>query len=217
MVADIGIGPHNLAALAERSYEVRGDYPSLLFEGGWHSSGELLQRSRRIAAGLGELGIGPGERVVVTMANCPEVAILYQAIWRAGAVVTPATFLLPPEDLRHIVADAEAAAVVTTPEFVDKVQAAVAGVPSVRAVICTGDAAPGVTPLESLERAQPAAIVDRDDSDLAALLYTGGTTALCCRPCSWISDRNACGSNHRSSAATPCSSACMPTIVTNSP
>ena len=176
MVAHIGIGPHNLAALAEHSFEVRGDYPSLLFEGRWHGSGELLARSTRIAAGLAALGIAPGERVVVTMANCPEVAILYQAIWRAGAVVTPATFLLPSEDLRHVVADAEAAAVVTTPEFVDKVRAAVADLPSVRAVICTGDAADEVTALESLERAEPAAIVDRDDSDLAALLYTGGTT-----------------------------------------
>ena len=126
MVAHIGIGPHNLAALAERSCELRGDYPSLLFEGRWHDSGELFQRSRWIAAGLAALGIAPGERVVVTMANCPEVAILYQAIWRAGAVVTPAMFLLPPEELRHVVADAEAAAVVTTPEFVDKVRAAVA-------------------------------------------------------------------------------------------
>ena len=40
---------------------------------------------------------------MVTMANSPEVWILYQAMWRAGAVVTPATFLLPPEDLRHVV------------------------------------------------------------------------------------------------------------------
>ncbi len=176
MVAHIGIGPHNLAALAERSFEVRGDYRSLLFEGRWHGSGELFERSQRIAAGLTGLGIAPGERVVVTMANCPEVAILYQAIWRAGAVVTPATFLLPPADLRHVLADAEAAAVVTTPEFVDKVRAAVAEVSSVRAVICTGDAGEGVTALESLEQADPAPIVDRDDGELAALLYTGGTT-----------------------------------------
>ena len=61
------------------------------------------------------------------MANCPEVGIIYNALWRAGAVVTPAMFLLPPEDLRHVIADAEACAVVTTPEFVDKVREAVAG------------------------------------------------------------------------------------------
>jgi long-chain acyl-CoA synthetase len=105
-----------------------------------------------------------------------QASILYQAIWRAGAVVTPATFLLPPEDLRHVIADAEAAAVVTTPEFIDKIRAAAADVRSVRTVICTGSNDEGVTALESLERVDPAPIVDRHDDDLAALLYTGGTT-----------------------------------------
>ena len=108
----------NLARLAEqvRSSE-RGDYESLLFEGRWHRSGELFERAQRMADGLAELGVKPGDRVVVTMANCPEVGIVYNALWRTGAVVTPAMFLLPAEDLRHVIADAEASAVITTPEF----------------------------------------------------------------------------------------------------
>ncbi len=63
----------------------------------------------RIATGLAELGVQPGDRVVVSMANCPEVGIIYNAIWRAGAVVTPAMFLLPADALAHIISDAEAA------------------------------------------------------------------------------------------------------------
>ena len=112
------------------------------------------------------------------MANCPEVSIVYQALWRAGAVVTPATFLLTTPDLRHVIADSEAAAVITTPEFVDKVREAVDGLdcvrhvistrsPLTRAVICAGRARGG-------RRRRP--IVARADDDLAALLYTGGTT-----------------------------------------
>ena len=72
---------------------------------------------RRVRA----LGVAPGERVVVSMANRPEVSIVYQALWRAGAVVTPATFLLPAEDLRHVIVDSGACGVITTSEFVDKV------------------------------------------------------------------------------------------------
>jgi long-chain acyl-CoA synthetase len=165
----------NLARLAEAAYERRGDYESLLFEGRWHRSAELFERSRRIAGGLGEFGIAPGERVVVSMANRPEVSVVYQALWRAGAVVTPATFLLGVEDLRHVIADSEASAVITTSEFVDRVREAVAGVEGVRHVISTGDDH-GVTSLAELERSEPAPIVARDDDDLAALLYTGGTT-----------------------------------------
>lgn len=63
------VAEHHLGRLAERSYERKGDYPSLLFEGRWHESGELFARARRLAAGLGESGVSEGERVVVTMAG----------------------------------------------------------------------------------------------------------------------------------------------------
>jgi long-chain acyl-CoA synthetase len=169
-------GEHNLARLAERAFERKGDYASLLFEERWHSSAELFDRARRISGGLRELGVGPGDRVVVTMANCPEVGIIYNALWRAGAVVTPATFLLPPEELRHVIADAEACGVVTTPEFVEKVREAVAGLDHVRFVVSTEAIGDDVLSLESLEAADPAPIVERADDELAALLYTGGTT-----------------------------------------
>jgi long-chain acyl-CoA synthetase len=170
------IGEHHLGRLVERSAERRGDYPALLFEGCWHRGGELFERSCRIAAGLGSLGIAAGDRVVVSMANCPEVALSYHAVWRAGSVVTPAMFLLPAEDLRHVIADSEACAVLTTPEFVPKMCEAVAGLDCVRAVICTEDVGEGIVPLASLEAAEPGPIVPREDDDLAALLYTGGTT-----------------------------------------
>jgi long-chain acyl-CoA synthetase len=170
------VGERHLGLLAERSFERRGDYPSLLFEGQWHTSGGLWSRSQRLAAGLSELGVAPGERVVVCMANCPEVPIAYQALWLAGAVVTPATFLLPARDLRHVISDAEARAVITTPEFLDKVTEATDGLDHVRFVICTEAAGDGVLALGELERAEPRPIVARADDDLAALLYTGGTT-----------------------------------------
>jgi len=166
----------HLGRLAEESYQRRGDYPALLFEGSWYGSGALFERSRRLAAGLSDHGVGPGDRVVVTMANCPEVSITYQAIWRAGAVVTPAMFLLPTEDLRHVIGDAEATAIVTTPEFVSKVSEAVAGLDHVRLVVCTAEVGEGVVPMSVLEASEPREVVSRAEHDLAALLYTGGTT-----------------------------------------
>jgi len=172
------VAAKHLARLSQESFERRGDYPSLLFEGRWYGSAELYERSRRLAGGLMELGIEPGERVVVCMANCPEVTVSYQALWRAGAVVTPAMFLLSPEDLRHVIAHSEASAVITTPEFVDKVREAVDGLDGVRHVISTHSESPaaGVLALDALEQCDPGPIVPREDDDLAVLLYTGGTT-----------------------------------------
>ena len=93
---------HNLARAAEDCFGRLGDYESLRFEERWHTSGELHERAARLAGGLREAGIEPGDRVVVLMANCPEVTIAYNAIWRAGAVVTPLIFLVPPAELELI-------------------------------------------------------------------------------------------------------------------
>ncbi len=172
------VGAHNLARLGDDALERLGDHEALFFEGRWHRSSELADRSQRVARGLMELGVRPGDRVVVLMSNCPEVGAAYQAIWRAGAVVTPVVFLVTDEELRHIATDSGAAAVVTTAEFLPKVRTALAGL-AVR-VVCAGlapdDAGGGVVRFEELETVDPMTIVSRDDDELAALLYTGGTT-----------------------------------------
>jgi long-chain acyl-CoA synthetase len=136
----------NLARLAEAALERRGDHPALWFEGVWQSAGELAARAERVAAGLVAHGVRPGDRVVVKMENSPDVVVAYHAIWRIGAVVTPAIFLLTPEELDRLVADAEPALVLTSDSF----------------------------PAFEIDATQP--IVERDDADLAALVYTGGTT-----------------------------------------
>ncbi|MCU1594732.1 MAG: putative O-succinylbenzoate--CoA ligase (menE) [Frankiales bacterium] len=143
-----------------------GDHPSLFFEGTWYRSGELASRARRAARGFVELGVRPGDRVVIVMANCPEVGLAYSALWRAGAVPTPALFLLTEDELRHVISDSGAVAVVTTPEFLPKVQAAAPGLP----VVVVGQ------DWDELEAHVELPLVHRDGSDLAALLYTGGTT-----------------------------------------
>jgi long-chain acyl-CoA synthetase len=172
----MALGPHNLARLAEESIERHGDYEALFFEGKWHSSRELADRARRLAHGFAQLGIQAGDRVVVMTSNCPEVGITYNALWRVGAVITPAIFLLQEDDLRHILTSAEAVAVVTSPEFLPIVQAAAREAGSVRWIVSTGDLAEGVIALASLEEPEADDIVPREDSDLAALMFTGGTT-----------------------------------------
>ncbi|MFN2545757.1 MAG: class I adenylate-forming enzyme family protein [Actinomycetota bacterium] len=170
------MGEAHLAKLAEAAFERHGDYEALFFEGSWFGTGELFERGRRLAGGLIELGIEPGDRVVVMMANTPDVTITYSALWRAGAAITPAIFLLPPAELRYILENSEARAIVTTPEFLPNVKIAAEGVETLKWIISAGPEEDGVIPLASLMEAEPASIVDRDDDDLAALMYTGGTT-----------------------------------------
>jgi len=179
---------HNLAVLAEGAFQRLGDYESLVFEGQTYRSGDLFDRSCRVSGGLVKLGVSAGDRVVVLMANCPEVGIAYSAIWRAGAVVTPVVFLISPHELQHILTDSGAVAVVTTPELLATVTAAVkgageaGGAPQLRHVIVVGgapDSLPGHVrgvDFAELESAPAAGIVGVSNDDLATLMYTGGTT-----------------------------------------
>ena len=165
----------SLGRRAEEALERLGDAPSVWFEGQWHRSGELAGRARRAARGFAELGVGPGDRVVVVMANCPEVGITYAALWRAGAVATPVLFLLSEDELRHVFRDSGAVAVVTTPEFLPKVSASCGALP---VVVVGGPLArgAGVVAWDEVEAGAELGLVDRRPDDLAALLYTGGTT-----------------------------------------
>jgi len=87
------------------------------------AGGRRKARGARQWAGLTDLGVRPGDRLVVLMANCPEVLITYSAAWRAGAAVTPLIFLVSEDELRNALVDSGASGVVTTPEFLPKVSA----------------------------------------------------------------------------------------------
>jgi long-chain acyl-CoA synthetase len=176
----------NLAAQAELAVERQGVYDQLLYDGQWHTNGELADRAARLATGFTGLGVRPGDRLLVLMANCPEVMITYTAAWRAGAVVTPLIFLVSEDELGHALADSGAVGIVTTVEFLPKVAGALKAAPDVRFVIVPGaaganvppTAAPGVPVLDFAQIAatEPGSITSRSGTDLAALLYTGGTT-----------------------------------------
>src|SRR5258708_3440852 len=111
------MGAQNLARQAERQLERLGDGESLFFEGRWFTRAWQAEQAARFAAGLIRLGVRPGDRIVVLMANCPEVLVTYTAAWRAGAVVTPLIFLVSQDELRHALATSGAVGVVTTAEF----------------------------------------------------------------------------------------------------
>ena len=173
-----------LPELGERLMDRWGDYPSLWFEDRWWTTGELFERNTRWAGGLvRELGVTPGDRVAVMLPNCPEVGVAYGATWRAGAAAMPVVFLMGPAELAHVLSDSGAVVAITSPEFLANILNASAG-SSLRAVVVVGGVPDGVTApsgvrlvdAAELDAADPLPIVARGARDLAALLYTGGTT-----------------------------------------
>jgi long-chain acyl-CoA synthetase len=132
----------NLAVAAETCFERLGDRDALFFEGEWYRTGRQADRAARLGAALVDLGVAPGDRVVVMMENSPDVNVVYQAIWRAGAVITPAIFLLQPKDLRRIISDSGASTIICAPNFLDTVAEASEGVDTLRLKIATSEPTP---------------------------------------------------------------------------
>ncbi|MBM3501024.1 MAG: long-chain fatty acid--CoA ligase, partial [Armatimonadetes bacterium] len=144
-----------------------------------HTYRDLDAMIRAFAASLQHcVGVQPGERVALVMPNCLHSIVCYLGAIRAGAIALPVNVRLKPEEMRFILQDAEAAAVVVHAGVWDAVREALWGVSSVRHVIgveVEGEAS--VTPLDGLLRsdvdAQPS---PAGPDDVAAIIYTSGTT-----------------------------------------
>ena len=162
----------NLAVLGEENVRKYGEYPSLIFEGREWTNVEQQACANRLANALRRRGIAAGDRVVVLLPNCPEVLQAYGGILKLGAVAVPVIFLLNPEEVRHILADSGARAVITSPELAAKIEGFVG------LTVLVGGEAPGAVAWDTLiaDESDTFEIVDRADDDLAVILYTSGTT-----------------------------------------
>jgi long-chain acyl-CoA synthetase len=161
----------NLARLGDENVERFGEYVSLAFEGREWTNVEQQAVAHRLAYALRELGLGPGDRAVVLLPNCPEVLQAYRAILAVGGVIVPVVFLLSPAEVGHILADSEAKVVITAPEFLGKVE----GWTGPLVLVGGGDGGLAWDDLVA-GRSHRITIMDRRDDDLAVILYTSGTT-----------------------------------------
>ena len=169
----------NLAELAEQNIREFGEYVSLIFCDEEYTNVQMHEKAKRLEGGLKKLGIKPGDRVIVLLPNSPEVLMSYEAIWRAGATIVPVIFLLEPHEIAYIAADCEAVAVITSPDFLFKIEEAQQKAPSLQHVIIIGDEEqPETVKFEQLaaESEPDPDIYPTDDDDLAVLIYTSGTT-----------------------------------------
>jgi fatty-acyl-CoA synthase len=146
--------------------------------------GEIVERADRDAARLAELGLGAGSRIVLWLPNGADFAGLFFACARVGAVAVMAGTRLRALDIRHILADSQADALVFSPRFLHidydaMVQTAVgdrAALPRLAHLVATR---PSVVPRARCLSDLPAEVtppVFRDADAPAVVCYTSGTT-----------------------------------------
>jgi long-chain acyl-CoA synthetase len=144
--------------------------------------GELRERVDALAQGLAGLGLGRGETVALMMANRPEFHLADLAAMMVGATPFSIYIQYTPEQIRHLVADADARIVICEQALLGKVLEARAELPGVEHVIVVdGDAPEGVLPLAEVEGSGPefdveASVAQIGPQDVLTLIYTSGTT-----------------------------------------
>ena len=143
-------------------------------QGGRWSYDDLLAWAGRLAGVLRARGVRPGDRVAVQVEKSVAALVLYLATVRAGAVFLPLNTAYTLAELDYFIGDAKPSLVVCDPGRRDGIAALAAGV---GAQVETLDPA-GEGSLAAAAAGLPDLFetVARDGGDLAAILYTSGTT-----------------------------------------
>jgi acyl-CoA synthetase (AMP-forming)/AMP-acid ligase II len=142
---------------------------------------EWNDRSCRLANALIGMGLDKGDRVAILAYNCLEWLEIYAGLAKAGLVAVPVNFRLAGPEIRYIIENSEAAAIIIQDALSASVEEIRADIPlaSDRYIHFGGGKAPaGCRTYEELVAAgsasEPSRVVQA--SDHFALLYTSGTT-----------------------------------------
>ena len=139
------------------------------------SYGDMLERTAQLANVLVLSGVEPGDRVAAQVEKTVENFLLYLATLRAGAVYLPLNTAYTLAELDYFIGDAEPKLVICDPAKRDGVAeiARKRGVASVETLDAKGQG----SLIDAANKApKDFADVPREDDDLAAILYTSGTT-----------------------------------------
>ncbi len=145
-----------------------------LADGSMTSYADFLAMADRTANALGALGVAPGDRVAVHVEKSPQALALYAACIKAGVVFLPLNTAYTAKELDYFVGDSGAALFVCDPSEAEAMGPIAAAAGAQLKTL----ASDGRGTLTDLVADQPDhfAAVARDGDDLAALLYTSGTT-----------------------------------------
>ncbi len=166
----------NLYALLAGRFPADPAAPCLILPDGRRVSyAELESQSARYGALLVASGVKPGDRVAVQVEKSPEALYLYLGCLRAGGVFLPLNPAYQRGEVEYFLNDARPALFVCRPEKREEAQelAWAARVPLVHDLGERGD---GSLVSAAAEMPERFATVQSAGSELAAILYTSGTT-----------------------------------------
>lgn len=143
--------------------------------------GELDDRVNQACHYLASQGVTRGDVLNLHLPNCPAFLVLWFAAARIGAVMMPTNVLAAVDELDYLLRHSNSKIAFTTTEHLEKLQECENNIDALSQVIVCDPftETPGDDAFESLIRDQPETDwhCPVDETDLAAIMYTSGTTS----------------------------------------
>jgi long-chain acyl-CoA synthetase len=147
--------------------------------------GELDAASNRLANVLTELGVRPGQKVMMMLPNIPEFPICYYGALKAGGVVVPINVLYKSREIDFLISDSESVVGIVCTEFLPEALEAFRRVETCRNLLvvpftrpATSLDGPGLHRYETMmaTTSPDFDMVPTAADDTAIIVYTSGTT-----------------------------------------
>jgi long-chain acyl-CoA synthetase len=169
---------------------------AIIFGGMELTYAELDNLSDRFAAALADMGVRKGDRVAVHLPNCPQTAIAFYGLLKAGAVYVPVSPLLTEREFTFQLSDSGAETYIGLDLLFDMPKQALPATPVKNVIVVsladcfpplaapakllqrqpTPEGTTGFTSLLAAYHPEPPEIDLDVKEDLAFIAYTGGTT-----------------------------------------
>jgi 2-aminobenzoate-CoA ligase len=167
------------AILDRQALGVHGSRPAIVTPDQTWTYRELLAQANRIAHVLVEdVGVVPGNRVLLRSPNNPMLAACWFAVLKAGAVAVPTLPMLRAAELVQVLRKAQISHALCDSRLREELETARSQSPSLRCVAYFGDDA--ADSIERVARGKPAefANVSTAADDVALIAFTSGTTGV---------------------------------------
>lgn len=172
------MGNHLFDLIAARMPAPQAPF-ALIDDGRTYTYADMVAVSARFANALVALGVKPGDRVAVQVEKSIEALMLYLGTVRAGAIFLPLNTAYTPAEIEYFLGDAEPAVFVCDPARVGALRpfAEKAGAKlETLGVWRSPEISAGTLSDRALAAAPEFVDIARGPDDLAAILYTSGTT-----------------------------------------
>lgn len=168
----------NVMSLALSYAAKREEYPGLIFEGESFTNEAVSSEARRLAEGLRNIGVNPGDIVATILPNCKEILTVYEGVLRCGGVLLPIIFALTEPEITYILMDSGAGYIITSRELLGKINKTLRHKAKIVVIDTEGATENDFIDYQSLIENCPDSenIAERTGDDLAMVMYTSGTT-----------------------------------------